>query len=124
MKKNIYVILIILLCHNYLAFAQKKEIQMIQIEYIDFTTLTDSKINCDNFELAGDYKTIIITNRKKINSFVELKILLTTIHLIRVLKSYYIKNQIAMTLFVFQNMVIVLMVSLYEIKILLITLKY
>lgn len=124
MKKNIYVILIILLCHNYLAFAQKKEIQMIQIEYIDFTTLTDSKINCDNFELAGDYKTIIITNRKKINSFVELKILLTTIHLIHELKSYYIKNQIAMTLFVFQNMVIVLMVSLYEIKILLITLKY
>lgn len=124
MKKNIYVILIILLCHNYLAFAQKKEIQMIQIEYIDFTTLTDSKINCDNFELAGDYKTIIITNRKKINSFVELKILLTTIHLMHELKSYYIKNQIAMTLFVFQNMVIVLMVSLYEIKILLITLKY
>lgn len=97
---------------------------MIQIEYIDFTTLTDSKINCDNFELAGDYKTIIITNRKKINSFVELKILLTTIHLIHELKSYYIKNQIAMTLFVFQNMVFVLMVSLYEIKILLITLKY
>ena len=124
MKKNIYVILIILLCHNYLAFAQKKEIQMIQIEYIDFTTLTDSKINCDNFEHAGDYKTIIITNRKKINSFVELKILLTTTHLIHELKSYYIKNQIAMTLFVFQNMVIVLMVSLYEIKILLITLKY
>lgn len=124
MKKNIYVILITLLCHNYLAFAQKKEIQMIQIEYIDFTTLTDSKINCDNFELAGDYKTIIITNRKKINSFVELKILLTTTHLIHELKSYYIKNQIAMTLFVFQNMVIVLMVSLYEIKILLITLKY
>lgn len=69
MKKIIYVILITLLCHNCLAFGQKKGIQMIQIEYIDFTTLTDSKISCDNFELAGDYKKITITNRKKINSF-------------------------------------------------------
>ena len=69
MKKIIYVILITLLCHNCLAFGQKKGIQMIQIEYIDFTTLTDSKINCDNFELAGDYKKITITNRKKVNSF-------------------------------------------------------
>ena len=61
MKKIIYVILITLLCHNCLAFRQKKGIQMIQIEYIDFTTLTDSKISCDNFELAGDYKKITIT---------------------------------------------------------------
>jgi len=68
MTKIIYTI-IITLCYNCLAFGQKEEIQKIQIKYIDFTTLTDSKICCDNFELAGDYKKITITNRKKITNF-------------------------------------------------------
>lgn len=69
MKKNIYFIIITLLCNYCFAFGQKKGIQMIKIKYIDFTTLTDSKIYCDNFEQAGDYKTITITNKQTIKNF-------------------------------------------------------
>jgi hypothetical protein len=69
MKKFIYSIVIAFLCFNSFSFGQKKEIQMIQIKYIDFTALTDSRIDCENFEFSGDYKKITITGRKIINTF-------------------------------------------------------
>jgi len=34
----------------------------VEIKYLDFTLTTDMKIECSEFEKAGDYKTILITD--------------------------------------------------------------
>lgn len=67
MKKSSELLLILLINCNFL-FSQNKEMKM-EIKYFDFNMTTDTKIECSEFEKAGDFKIIQIEDTTLVSNF-------------------------------------------------------
>lgn len=63
--------MIIILYKSTFSFCQS-DFKVMDIKYFDFSMTTDSKIDCNLFEYAGNFKTIQYTDSTKIKEFLFL----------------------------------------------------
>jgi len=61
------VLFILLISRSFSLFSQENK-EKLEIKYFDFNMTTDMKIECSEFERAGDYKTIQIDDSISIST--------------------------------------------------------